>query len=56
MLVDQRMPGLSGLDLLIEARKLYPDAKVVAEPVNAKPEAAATQSARPAAQTADHKG
>ena len=38
------------------AQKLYPDAKVVAEPVNAKPEAAATQSARPAAQTADHKG
>lgn len=38
------------------AQKLYPDAKVVAEPVNAKPEAAATQSARPAAQTANHKG
>lgn len=27
MLVDQRMPGLSGVELLIEAKKLYPEAK-----------------------------
>ena len=27
MLVDQRMPGISGTEFLIEARKLYPDAK-----------------------------
>jgi thioredoxin reductase (NADPH) len=27
MLVDQRMPGLTGIDLLVEARKLFPDAK-----------------------------
>jgi len=27
MLVDQRMPGISGTDFLIEAKKLYPDAK-----------------------------
>ncbi|HWV36516.1 MAG TPA: response regulator, partial [Thermomicrobiales bacterium] len=29
MLVDQRMPGISGVDLLSEARPLYPDAKKV---------------------------
>jgi thioredoxin reductase (NADPH) len=27
MLVDQRMPGLSGVELLIEARRYFPDAK-----------------------------
>jgi len=27
MLVDQRMPGLSGIELLAEARRLYPEAK-----------------------------
>ena len=27
MLVDQRMPGLSGIDLLVEAKRLFPDAK-----------------------------
>ena len=27
MLVDQRMPGLSGVELLAEARRIYPDAK-----------------------------
>jgi thioredoxin reductase (NADPH) len=27
MLVDQRMPGLSGLELLAQAKRLYPDAK-----------------------------
>jgi thioredoxin reductase (NADPH) len=27
MLVDQRMPGLSGIELLAEARRLFPDAK-----------------------------
>jgi thioredoxin reductase (NADPH) len=27
LLVDQRMPGLSGIELLIEAKTLYPDAK-----------------------------
>ena len=27
LLVDQRMPGLTGIELLAEARKLYPDAK-----------------------------
>jgi thioredoxin reductase (NADPH) len=27
MLVDQRMPGLSGLELLVEGSRLYPDAK-----------------------------
>ena len=27
MLVDQRMPGLSGIELLVEASSLYPDAK-----------------------------
>jgi thioredoxin reductase (NADPH) len=29
LLVDQRMPGMSGIDLLREARRLYPDAKRV---------------------------
>jgi thioredoxin reductase (NADPH) len=28
-LVDQRMPGMTGTEFLIEARKLYPDAKMV---------------------------
>lgn len=27
MLVDQRMPGLTGVEFLIEAKRLYPDAK-----------------------------
>ena len=27
MLVDQRMPGLSGIELLVEATRLFPDAK-----------------------------
>ena len=27
MLVDQRMPGLSGIEFLVEAKKLFPDAK-----------------------------
>ncbi len=27
LLVDQRMPGLSGTEFLIEAKRLYPDAK-----------------------------
>lgn len=27
MLVDQRMPGLSGVELLVEARRYFPDAK-----------------------------
>lgn len=29
LLVDQRMPGMSGLQLLMQARELYPDAKRV---------------------------
>ena len=28
-LVDQRMPGMTGTELLVELRKLYPDAKKV---------------------------
>lgn len=27
MLVDQRMPGLSGIDLLVESKRLFPEAK-----------------------------
>lgn len=27
LLVDQRMPGLSGIDFLVEANRLYPEAK-----------------------------
>lgn len=27
MLVDQRMPGISGVELLVQARRLFPDAK-----------------------------
>ncbi|MCD6058922.1 MAG: response regulator receiver protein, partial [Thermomicrobiales bacterium] len=27
MLVDQRMPGLSGIEMLAEAKQLFPDAK-----------------------------
>jgi thioredoxin reductase (NADPH) len=29
LMVDQRMPGMSGTDLLVEAAKLYPDARKV---------------------------
>ncbi|MCZ0963358.1 efflux RND transporter periplasmic adaptor subunit [Paracoccus benzoatiresistens] len=38
------------------AQKLYPDAKVVPEPVDARPQTAAEQTAPPAAQAANHEG
>jgi thioredoxin reductase (NADPH) len=39
-LVDQRMPGMSGTDLLAEARKLYPDTRKVLLTAYADTEAA----------------
>jgi len=39
-LVDQRMPGMNGTDLLIEARKFYPDARKVLLTAYADTEAA----------------
>lgn len=42
MLVDQRMPGISGVDLLSEARPLYPDAKKVLLTAYADTDAAIT--------------
>ena len=40
LLVDQRMPGMSGTELLREARKLYPDARTVLLTAYADTEAA----------------
>lgn len=42
MLVDQRMPGLSGIDLLIQARRFFPDAKKALLTAYADTEAAIT--------------
>ena len=42
MLVDQRMPGLSGVELLVEARKLFPEAKKALLTAYADTEAAIT--------------
>ena len=42
MLVDQRMPGLSGVELLLEARRLFPDAKKVLLTAYADTDAAIT--------------
>ncbi len=39
-LVDQRMPGMNGTDLLVEARKFYPDARKVLLTAYADTEAA----------------
>jgi len=42
MLVDQRMPGLTGIELLAEARRLYPEAKTALLTAYADTEAAIT--------------
>ncbi len=42
MLVDQRMPGLSGIELLAEANRLYPDSKKALLTAYADTEAAIT--------------
>ncbi|HWV22996.1 MAG TPA: FAD-dependent oxidoreductase [Thermomicrobiales bacterium] len=42
MLVDQRMPGLSGVELLVEARRFFPDAKKALLTAYADTEAAIT--------------